>query len=424
MSALSSIEWTDRTWNPVRGCSLVSPGCVNCYAMKFAHRFNRPGGPYEGLTKATSAGPQWTGNVQLVESALREPLSWRKPARVFVNSMSDLFHESVPDDFIDRVFAVMALVQRHTFQILTKRPSRMLSYLSKPERRSNIAFDVRKEMDGWPKEYEIADAVESGETWPLPNVWLGVSCEDQQRADERIAILLETPAAVRFISAEPLLGPIMLHDSMFRCCRSDKCDESVFGLDWVIVGGESGPNARPCDIEWIRSIVKHCKVPGVPVFVKQLGSRSGSWAQPSGVTDPERERWMRDGWTRVLGKDGESFSKHLRLRDRKGGDPAEWPDDLRVREFPRECDALRRAQGDEMTRTIRHRLTGAVLWEGEANTVKDTLHAATKECVVCGTVFVPHPTKRARAKTCSKVCRYALLSKLNSKSQRRSSPPT
>ena len=322
MSAVSSIEWTDRTWNPVRGCSIVSPGCVNCYAMTFAHRFNRPGGPYEGLTKATTAGPQWTGQVQLVESALREPLSWRKPARVFVNSMSDLFHESVPDDFIDRVFAVMALAQRHTFQILTKRPSRMSAYLSKLGRRSNVAWNIRTTMDGWPREYDIVDAVESEETWPLPNVWLGVSCEDQQRADERIPLLLQTPAAVRFISAEPLLGPIDLrtggevtevgHIDWLRGFRGS--EPKIPSIDWVICGGESGPKARPCDVRWLRSIVGQCKVSGVPVFVKQLGSAPIK-VQAGIVLD------------------------RLWLTDRKGGDPSEWPEDLRVRQFPRRAVA-------------------------------------------------------------------------------------
>lgn len=361
MSAISSIEWTDRTWNPVRGCSIVSPGCVNCYAMKFAHRFNRPGGPYEGLTKATSAGPQWTGKVQLVESSLREPLSWRNPARVFVNSMSDLFHESVPDDFIDRVFSVMALVPRHTFQILTKRPSRMLSYLSKPERRSNIAFDVRKAMDGWPKEYEIADAVESGETWPLPNVWLGVSCEDQERADERIPLLLETPAALRFVSAEPLLGPIdfvlngirvpnwdedwrynVLSGEEWAGPRDDKPERSQH-LDWLIVGGESGSKARPCEVGWLRSIVRQCKVAGVPVFVKQLGtlpmveSPVGEFASARAAYQAEAALFRT--WplgTRFGNPTGrlELNGRVANLNDRKGGDPSEWPKDLRIRKFP------------------------------------------------------------------------------------------
>lgn len=174
MSTHSKIEWTDRTWNPIRGCSLVSPGCTNCYAMRQVHRFDHPGGPYEGLTRMTEHGPVWTGKVRVVEEALAEPPSWRKPCRVFVNSMSDLFHEGVPAEFIDRVFAVMQLARRHTFQILTKQPHRMALHR------------------------------------PPANVWLGVSVENQATADERIPLLLQTPAAVRFLSVEPLLEAVDL----------------------------------------------------------------------------------------------------------------------------------------------------------------------------------------------------------------------
>lgn len=343
MSANSSIEWTDRTWNPVRGCSVISPGCHNCYAMKMAHRFSGAGRPYEGLTKLTErSGPQWTGQIRAVDAALLEPLSWRKPARVFANSMSDLFHDDVPDAFIDRVFAVMAIAQHHTFQILTKRADRMRAYMRQVE----LALKHPTEtFPLWRSEAELIlsdrhdTTTEVTSAWPLPNVWLGVSVENQKYADERIPHLLNTPAAVRFISAEPLLGPVQLHiptrvygdarpDGSFgcdHCCNGDRCDDathrdrrhcpycrgtgSARKLDWVIVGGESGPGARPFDIKWARSIIKQCADADVACFVKQLGAKP--WSPGNTTAEGLRQ-----------------------IKDRKGGDMAEWPADLRVREFP------------------------------------------------------------------------------------------
>jgi protein gp37 len=203
----SNIEWTDATWNPVRGCALVSAGCTNCYAMRVAHRFSGDSQPYAGLTKLTSHGPVWTGDVTLWPDVLDVPLRWRRPRRIFVNSMSDLFHEDVPEEFIDKVFAVMALSPQHTFQILTKRPVRMRDYLLTVQ-------NDDKDFNRWSNAgVEITDspcAVIDDADWPLPNVWLGVSVEDQATADERIPLLLQTPAAVRFLSCEPLLGPVDL----------------------------------------------------------------------------------------------------------------------------------------------------------------------------------------------------------------------
>ena len=337
MSALSRIEWTDRTWNPVRGCSIVSPGCVNCYAMKFAHRFSGVGKPYEGLTKQTKAGPQWTGKIETVDSALMDPLKWRKPQRVFVNSMSDLFHEGVPFEFIDLVFAVMANAPQHTFQILTKRPARMLEYLTAPmgvslSRRVRVST-LAAQMCGEPSP-EMAVRF-----WPLLNVWLGVSCEDQPRADERIPLLLQTPAALRFISAEPLLGPLNLWPFVTCDLHRGRCrpGESCQGAgnipcgrfpDWIIVGGESGPKARPCDVAWIRSIVEQCKAASVPVFVKQLGSLA--------VVD--EDWWRALPLTPLLGLTQSRRAPEgkvvLALNDSKGSDISESLVDLRVRQFP------------------------------------------------------------------------------------------
>lgn len=312
MSADTLIQWTDKTWNPVRGCALVSEGCRSCYAMKVAHRFSGPGKPYEGLTEIGPKGPRWNGKIRLVEKALLEPLRWRKPRRIFVNSMSDLFHEDVPFEFIDRVFAVMALCPQHTFQILTKRAERMLTYWAADrwnvvEQAVEIISDRRGDVAG----RVIREQFETDlDKYPLPNVWLGVSVERQQEADERIPLLLQTSAAVRFISAEPLLGLIGLarHFPHVHGQRNDRF--------WVIVGGESGAGARPCDLAWIRSIVQQCATAGVSCFVKQLGAKPVE-------TNPA-----------LGGLIGRTAYPLDPLRDRKGGDIDEWAVDLRIREFP------------------------------------------------------------------------------------------
>jgi protein gp37 len=274
----SKIEWTDATWNPVRGCSLVSAGCTNCYAMKQAHRFKS----YHGLTRMTEHGPVWTGDVRLVPELLDQPLRWKRPRRIFVNSMSDLFHENVPDEFIDRVVRVMAQAYRHTFQILTKRPERMRDYLQ-------AAFNRRGcKIAGLEKDNVVI--VQSALAHQLPNVWFCVSIEDQPTAEARIPILLETPAAVRGVSAEPLLGPIeLVHLCRFHCpgsrtinFRCEKCGEDVFDhkwpIDWLVAGGESGPRARPTHPNWIRSLRDQCQAAGVPFFFKQWGGNKNKKA--------------------------------------------------------------------------------------------------------------------------------------------------
>jgi protein gp37 len=369
MGDRSSIEWTSATWNPIRGCSRVSEGCRNCYAERTAirhagttcarcpngfssHAASRcrecdcPGyqqgdeGAYAGLVKSTPAGPRWTGAVRFVEELLDAPLRWKRPRRIFVNSMSDLFHEKVPDAWIDRIFAVMAAARQHTFQVLTKRPERMLAWFNREEKADALVAWQMGRMIGGAKEYKTGRAIVStfrDGGWPLPNVQLGVSVEDQPTADARIPLLLRTPAAVRFVSYEPALG---LVDFTKVCDRRGRRalwmntveakeanpghaelvaslgpDYPYTRLDWIIPGGESGPGARPCDLAWIRSVVGQARAAGVPVFVKQLGARPCNCA---GVHCPTTEApWER-----------------LTLRDRKGGDPTEWPEDLRVREFP------------------------------------------------------------------------------------------
>jgi protein gp37 len=323
----TSIEWCDRVWNCVRGCSVVSAGCTNCYAMRQAHRFSAPGQPYEGLTRArTKFGPVWTGDVRFVPAKLVEPLSWRKPQRIFVNSMSDLFHEGVSGPQIAAVFGIMAAASQHTFQVLTKRPERARDFDSARLRttRGNPA-EARRAL----KETSLgktlgglgAGAVQqlaSLAQWPLPNVWLGVSVEDQQTADKRIPLLLECPAALRWVSYEPALGPIDFRRFLEPIQKSRAITASMVsaGFDvilepcglrypqWIVCGGESGPGARPFDLAWARTTIEQCRAAGVPAFFKQGGSRP-----------------IIDGTL-------------LRLRDRKGGDLAELPEDLRVREFP------------------------------------------------------------------------------------------
>src|SRR5690606_2865902 len=230
MGDRSAIEWTEATWNPIVGCSVVSPGCTNCYAMKMPARIERMAAGagkwthYHGTTHARKASAVWTGRLTLApDEILTAPLRWKRPRRVFVNSMSDLFHEAVPDEWIDRVFAVMALAPQHTFQALTKRSGRMREYMNgiqskipflgrMPLERIHLEAAAHMEGDGGfmdvLKDRGNVYSLYPDAPWPLPNVWLGVSTEDQRRADERVPDLLATPAAVRFVSAEPLLGPI------------------------------------------------------------------------------------------------------------------------------------------------------------------------------------------------------------------------
>jgi protein gp37 len=345
----TTIEWTEKSWNPVRGCSVISAGCTHCYAMRVAHRFSGPGGRYEGLTRARkSLGPVWTGDVRFVPEKLAEPLSWRAPTRIFVNSMSDLFHEGVSDEQIAAVFGVMAAAPRHTFQVLTKRPERARAWFAWiADQGEELLAAVGEEPPGGSPipaacasflpmvtGGNVADSSEwlgrdawraaMRAPWALPNVWLGASVEDQKTADERIPILLELPAAVRWVSYEPALGSVdwkniaSARDEMmlplagltWSIGSPPRVVRTHPKLDWIVVGGESGPGARPFDVAWARSTVEQCRAAGVPVFVKQLG------ACPHWSYAPPPPQWTE------------------RRRDRKGGEPSEWPEDLRVREYP------------------------------------------------------------------------------------------
>jgi len=317
----TSIEWTDKTWGPTTGCDKVSPGCKHCYAETIAKRFWKD-------RKFT--------DVRLHPERLSDPLRWRKPSKIFVDSMSDLFHD-VPFDYIAAVFGIMAVTARHTFQILTKRPARAVEFFEW----------LRNQSSTWKSQSPITEFCIHGAwkyggmdaenlpcwnvpSWPLPNVWIGVSAEDQKRANERIPDLLRIPAAVRFVSAEPLLGPIDLNEREFICETWRRGITIGTYLDWVIVGGESGPGSRPCNVNWIRDIVRQCKAASVQVFVKQLGAwpyETDGWY---GSTDPEGLKPLQ---LKFVG--GKKVPPFLQLKNKKGGDPAEWPADLRVREMPR-----------------------------------------------------------------------------------------
>lgn len=272
----TSISWTDKTWNPIRGCSRVSAGCMNCYAERVAHRFSGDGQPYAGLT--TDKG-RWNGIVRFVTEHLADPLRWKKPRRIFVNSMSDLFHEALTNEQIAAVFGVMAAAPQHTFQVLTKRAERMREWFKWAagdfayEQRGiasaphvfQAMLDAAHEELGKPMKPQLDAAWHAHEEdlWPLPNVWLGTSVENQAAADERIPHLLATPAAIRFLSCEPLLGPIEMPQ------HNQSMGRSHSPLDWVIAGCESGPGARPAEVAWLRSLRDQCADTGVRFFLKQ-----------------------------------------------------------------------------------------------------------------------------------------------------------
>lgn len=282
MSTQSSIEWTDITWNPTTGCDRISPGCERCYALTMAKRLKGMGqAKYQNDGDPKTSGPGF--GIATHAEAIMEPLRWRRPRRVFVNSMSDLFHAGIQTVDLHLIFGVMAATPQHTYQILTKRHGRMRSLLNDPQF-AHMTFH-RAKMYGRPDT--------AAQTWPLPNVWLGASVEDQKHADLRVPALLDTPAAVRFLSCEPLLGPVDLTriaagskqqpDMVFDALNQRygvpgrwQADSSA-RVDWVITGGESGPGARPMHPDWVRVLRDQCTAARVPFLFKQWGA----WA-PSG----------------------------------------------------------------------------------------------------------------------------------------------
>lgn len=337
MSAKTKIEWTDFTWNPVRGCSRVSPGCEHCYAEQIAARFSGEGLAFHGYAEMKDGEGRWTRKVSLVESSdLDAPLRLRSPRRIFVNSMSDLFHEGLSDEHIDVVMAVAAVATLHprapghVLQILTKRAERMRAYQSAPvdQIRARIA---RAAAEHFYPDDDFWHLLATRMPWPLPNVELCVSVEDQEYARRRVAELVRTPAWVRGVSYEPALGPVAFDEvvseaygqkhRLFECAACagtgvamgitavspktcEACAGRGVGLDWIIVGGESGSGARPFDLAWADAVVDVGRAYDIPVFVKQLG-----------------REWSRD--------------KGTLAKDPKGGDMSAWPLRLRVREFAR-----------------------------------------------------------------------------------------
>lgn len=295
MSAETSIPWTRKVWNPTTGCSKKSPGCQYCYAERFSLQ--------HGWTHLPWTAANSGENVALHPERLTEPLRWR-PTIVFVNSMGDLFHPRVPIEFIAKVWNIMASAttecgkrhqhveecwtgRPHLYQILTKYTGRM----------KQVVEDLPRYVgENWPGDTTLSMALEYG-AWPLPNVMLGASVEDPKRAAERIPDLRQTPAAVRFLSLEPLLAPIVFG----RLDAPDPFEWFLEDIDWVLIGGESGPKARLMELEWARDIISACRATGTPVFMKQLGSAA---------------RKLRG------------------LKHPRGENPSEWPEDLRVREWP------------------------------------------------------------------------------------------
>lgn len=392
---ITSIEWTDRTWSPIRArvkadareiaeskgysslvqiagkmagrvgqhCEHVSPGCEHCYAETNNHRClptNGTGLPYDRRARDLI-------DSFVDDNILEQPLHWKRPQRIFVENQSDLFGEWVSDEAIDRVFAVMALCPQHTFQILTKRPERMCQYINRfcNEPMTRLAIDLAErageiegglsrvktseEADKAAKEFAMRLDPDNG-GWPLRNVWLGVSCEDQKTADERIPLLLQTPAAIRFVSYEPAIGPVSFRWAKWHDYKNTPTSDDgrqhmnhldgMRGINWVIVGGESGPGARPFDIAWARNTIKQCKAAGLACFVKQLGVNPYDSDCPTchGKGTYVANTDMGPGGFPC---DCGGCGTELKLKDRKGGDWLEWSEDLRVREFPEVRNAAR-----------------------------------------------------------------------------------
>jgi protein gp37 len=294
------IEWATTRWNPTIGCSPVSAGCKNCWAQAQAVRqINTEA--YRGIVVRPG---RWTGAARLLPERLAEPLGWRAPQRVAVSLMGDLFHQALPDEAIAAVFAIMALAVQHTFLVLTKRPDRMRRWTS-DRYRPGLLCDALTLLRERHPELRLP-AFADPPRWPLPNVWLGTSIEQQDVMVPRVLDLLATPATHRWLSLEPLLGSVDLGlQGVIPRDISPRYSPVASRLHLIVAGGESGPGARPCDLGWLRSVVEQCAESEVPCFVKQLGSN-------------------------VAGRAGET----CRCVDSRGADPREWPADLRVQQLP------------------------------------------------------------------------------------------
>ena len=332
----SKIEWCTSTWTIAVGCTRVDARCEHCYAIPFVHR--KLHASHEGLTKlrgkdAARPGVDWNGIVRTLPERLADPLRWKKPRRIFVGSMTDLFHPAIPFEYIAAVFGVMAACPHHTFLVLTKRPERAREFFAWVTTADQLA--LMHGLDDGRGTWWTARAMEHAVSlawriprgpWPLPNVHIGVSVSDQTTADGAIPVLLELPAAVRWVSYEPALGPVVFDcERGWLCCGMD--DRGGPHIDTIVVGGESGPSARPFHIEWARDVISQCRDTNCKVYVKQMGSQTicmecngtGRGDGPGGYC------WGCGGATNAV----------QRLSDRKGGDMSEWPSDLRIREWAR-----------------------------------------------------------------------------------------
>lgn len=339
MADKSSIEWTDATWNPVRGCSRISPGCGGanhqggCYAEKIAARFSGPGQPFEGFAKRTPHGGAWTGKMAVVWDQVDQPIRWRKPRRIFANSMSDLFHPALDHDDVAIIYgtAIAAVhLRKHTIQILTKRADVMRERLNDKHfwEVANACAEhlVLEHTDPLNRRSDDARATcdNYGPDSPPPGIWLGVSVESLEYK-RRIDDLKATPAAIRFLSCEPLLEDLGALD--------------LAGIHQVIVGGESGPRSRPFWAPWARSILRQCRRQRVACFIKQMGANVTD-RNDAGFDGCENGWELEDEVDQVehdingYREEYQGAPVRIRLKDKKGGDMAEWPADLRVREFP------------------------------------------------------------------------------------------
>lgn len=342
----TSIEWTDVSWPVVNGCRRISPGCGGsrgvggCYAERLAATRLRHTGKYKGLAVFGQAGPHWTGETRLWAPELSMPLRLKKPSRIFVADMGDLFYEKVSDETIAAVYAVMALAPRHTFQVLTKRSERARAWYANLEKYDNpftYLWELAEDGGALGLKGFFEASPPCDMRWPLPNVWLGVSCEDQKWADERVPDLLATPAAVRWVSYEPALGPVDFSPWLPPgYLASSGGQYSIDGLDWIVCGGESGPGARSFDQAWMRAVRDQCAAAGTAFFAKQMGR----WILG------EDAGFKVDHWLLADGRGfcppfiGENAYKRppgaigFSLWDKHGGTPEEWPVDLRVRQYP------------------------------------------------------------------------------------------
>lgn len=334
------IAWCDSSWNPTIGCSRASEGCFGCYAESLAFRFKGPGQHYEGLVRLVNGHPTWTGVVREVPSKLADPLRWRRPRKIFLDSTSDIFHAALPDAAIDKIFAVMALSPAHIFQLLTKRSGRMKSYLSDPATPYRLAkvvetADFIHPYRSQSERQRVAEVLTQDAGWPLANVAVGVSVESQPYVLERLADLMATPAALRWASAEPLLSAIDIRAFLPGACDNESCGrcgrldsqpghgERCLGpkLDWLVIGGESGLDPRIFDATWGRLLIAQCAEAGTPCFFKQCGS---AFYDADNAVAGARFKFP-------AGADARRFR---RLIDRGGKNKAEWPEDLQVQQFP------------------------------------------------------------------------------------------